>query len=251
MDSRTETAEERNAAQETRYLERLDAQREVGKNAVVLRAPAGLPAERYRLLEFRVGQLCVQDQLKAVGVVSALPREGRSTTAMNLALTAARAGDRRVLLLEADLRHPSLERLLGLNPSAGLADLLEGSVGLEGAVRRIARPPMWILPAGGQGGGGAGSILSPSAFRRTLDLLKAAFDCVYVDMPALLSTADAAVVSSLCDGVVLVVRPRRSQYGLLQGAAAALGNARVLGAVLNDAEGLLGRAESGDPRWLR
>ncbi len=250
MDLRTDIAEERNAAQEARFLERLDGQREVGRNAVVFHSPRGLPAERYRLLEFKLGQICLEHRLKSVGVVSAVPGEGRSTTAMNLALSAARAGDRRVVLLEADLRRPGLELQLGLAAGPGLAELLEGDVPLEAAVRRIARPPMWLLPAGGRGSLDREAAFSAKRFRRILDLLEASFDSVFVDMPPLLSSADAAMVASLCHGVVLVIQPRRSKYGLLQGAASVLGGVRVLGAVLNDSEGLLGRAEAGDSRWL-
>ncbi|HUB07752.1 MAG TPA: CpsD/CapB family tyrosine-protein kinase [Myxococcales bacterium] len=234
MNLRSERQDERNAAQAAKYLERLDAPREIAKNAVVLHAPRGMPAERYRLLDFRVEQICGREGLRVVGVVSASAGEGRSTTAMNLALSAATAGDRRVLLLEADFRHATLERQLGLNAGPGLAQLLAGEIGLDAAIRRLARPAMWILPAGPREGDGA---LPSRSFRRVLELVKGAFDAVFVDMPALLEAADGPIVASCCDGVVLVLRPRRSRYGYLAGAAEMLGGARVLGAVLNDAEG--------------
>jgi protein-tyrosine kinase len=239
MNLRSEWQDERNAAQAAGFLERLDAPREIAKNAVVLHAPRGTPAERYRLLDFRIGQICGRESLRVVGVVSAIAGEGRSTTAMNLALSAASAGDRRVLLLEADFRHATLERQLGLNAGPGLAQLLAGEIGLDAAVRRLARPSMWILPAGLREGNVP---LPASPFQRVLELVKGAFDAIFVDMPALLEAADGPIVASCCDGVVLVLRPRRSRYGYLAGAAEILAGARVLGAVLNDTEGHLGRA---------
>ncbi len=231
-------------SRDAQLLERIDAPAGVARNAVALTAPRSLAAERYRLAEFRVEQICARDSLKAVAIASAAPGDGRSTTALNLALSAAKGGDRRVVLVEADLHRPCFQRLLGLPDGPGLTDVFADSVEPEHCVRRLARPPLWVVTAGRRVDE-AEAYLDMSRFRALLSMLRARFDLVYVDMPSVLASADAVAVASACDGIVLVVRPRRSNFTAIAQAASMLGGARVLGCVLNDSAGLLMRNEVG------
>ncbi len=231
---------------DAQFLERIDGPGALARNAVVLTAPRSLAAERYRLVQFRLEQICRRDALKTIAVASAMPGEGRTTTAMNLALTAARAGDRRVALVEADLRRPRLERLLGLPEGPGIADLSGGEVEMERCVRRVVRPPLWVVTAGRRAGG-AEVELDVARLRALLALLRSRFDVVYVDVPPVLSSADAVAVVAAVDGIVLVARPRRSTFASMEQAASMLSGARVLGCVLNDSLGLLTGAELGRP----
>lgn len=238
---------ERSIAQEPQFLERIEvAPQSLAREAVSVTAPRSLAADRYRLLHFRLERICAERSARTIAVASALPGEGRTTTAVNLALTAARAGDRRVALIEADLERPALERIFGLEAGPGLVDLLEGGAQLENCLRQIARPALSLLPAGRRPGDDAEARLDGRRLHALLDLLKHRFDEIYVDMPPLLRSAEASMVAAAVDGVLLVVRPRTSSFESLQLAAEALGGAKVFGCALNDSGDLLGGGATGE-----
>lgn len=229
-------ARERIVPDEPQFLERVGQAGGLASSAVAVNAPRSVAADRYRLLHFRIERLCEEHGLKCVAVASAEPGAGRTTTVLNLALTAARLGDRRVLLVEGDLRRPCLERLLGLPPGPGLADLLDGDAEIDACLRRLARPPLFAITAGRRPDE-ADVELDGRRLRALVAVLKHKFDEIYLDMPALLESADASLVASAADAALLVLRPRASAYEAIRGAAEALGGARILGCVLNDAEG--------------
>lgn len=227
---------ERTIEEEPRFLERIEVEpRALARNAVAVTDPEGAAADRYRLLHFRLEKIAAERGIRSIAVASALGGEGRTTTALNLALTAARTGDRRVALLEADLAHPCIEQQLGLPAGPGLVELLAGELSIDGGLRQLARPAFCFLSAGRRAGDDAEARLDGRRLRALLEVLKHRFDEIYVDMPPLLGSAEAAMVATAVDGVLLVVRPRSSSFGSLGLAAEALLGATVLGCALNDA----------------
>lgn len=197
---------------------------------VALAAPDSPAAEQYRVLYQRILKLAVRRPLRVVAVTSAGRREGRTTTAANLALTAAHEG-RPTVLVEADLRRPSLSRLLGLAPRAGIADVLAGRAELAQATVRLG--PLAVIVAGENRD--AGALLRGPAAASLLDQLRAAYELVVLDAPPALAFADGDRLSGDADAALLVVRAGATPRQVVRLALDALGD-RVAGIVLNDVD---------------
>lgn len=197
---------------------------------VALAAPDSAAAEQFRVLHARLVRLAARRPLRVVAVTSAGRREGRTTTAANLALTAALEG-RATVLVEADLHRPALAELLGLAPRAGLAEVLAGTAELGQAIARVG--PLAVLLAG-QAHDVAAALRSPRA-PAVMDQLRAAYDLVVMDAPPALAFTDGDRVASAADGALLVVRAGATPRQVVRLAVDALGE-RAAGIVLNDVD---------------
>jgi polysaccharide biosynthesis transport protein len=167
-------------------------------------------------------------------VTSALPQEGKTTTSINTAVVLAQK-DIRVLLIDADLRRPSIHKTLGIGPRSGLSNVLTGSANLQQAITRSnLLPNLSILPAGTPPPNPC-ELLASSNMKDLLAELSAEYDHIVVDTPPTLSVTDAVVLSPRADAIVLVIRSgkttkqalRRSRDLLMQV------NAKVSGVLLN------------------
>lgn len=166
-------------------------------------------------------------------VTSAQPRDGKTTVSMNLGISLTKLG-RRVLLVDADLRRPSLHRAFALPAEGGLADVLEGRAGWQSLVHRGGSEGLDVLPAG-TCLAGAAELLSTPAMRRLLEDAMEEYDFVVVDAPAMLiNAADARILASLVDGVVLVARSGATPREMLARALRVVPN--VVGVILNDVD---------------
>jgi capsular exopolysaccharide synthesis family protein len=197
---------------------------------VALAAPDSPAAEQYRVLYQRLLRLAARRPLRVVAVTSAGRREGRTTTAANLALTAAQEG-RATVLVEADLRRPCLARLLGLAPRPGLADVLAGRAEAGQALARLG--PLAVLAAGEDRDPGA--LVRGPAAAGLLEQLRAGFELVILDAPPALSFADGDRLSGDADGALLVIRAGATPRQVVRLALDALGE-RAIGVVLNDVD---------------
>lgn len=217
-------------------VDEADEQRnEVDRRVVSLTAPASGAAEQYRTLYYRVERMREGRPLKIVSLTSAMPGEGKTMTSVNLALTAARAApERRILLIDADMRRSQVAAMLGIRSKPGLSELLSGECQLHEAVRRFRSTRLAIIPAGA-------TPEEPTqllAGKRMKELLKAVrdnFDEVYIDLPPTLPFADAAVLAGQSDGVLMVIRANRTTAQDVSHAVEHLAGAAVLGCVLNGA----------------
>jgi protein-tyrosine kinase len=197
---------------------------------VALAAPDSPPAEQYRVLYQRILRLGARRPLRVLAVTSAGRREGRTTTAANLALTAAQEG-RATALVEGDLRRPTLGRILGLAPRAGVADVLAGRAELGQAMARLG--PLAVLVAGE--GAEPGTLLRTPAAAALLDQLRAEFELVVVDAPPAVAFADGDRLSGDADAALLVVRAGATPRQVVRLALESLGD-RAVGIVLNDVD---------------
>lgn len=199
----------------------------VDKRLVALSAPESPAAEQFRVLWQRLLRLAIRRPMRVVAVTSAASGEGRTTTAVNLALTAAQDG-RLVLLLEADLRRPSLAKLLNMPERAGIGDLLEGKAELSQAVGRLG--PLSVLCAG--------EVRDPASLLRSarapaiVEQLRTAFDLVIVDAPTAMAFVDGDQLAGSADAAVLVVRAGVTPRPMVRLALEAIGD-RAVGVVLN------------------
>jgi capsular exopolysaccharide synthesis family protein len=189
-------------------------------------------AEALRQLRTNLQFVDVDRPVRVLVVTSALPGEGKSSTAVNLGVVFAEAGQR-VLLIDADLRRPKLAEYLGVEGAVGLTNLLAGQAKPDDVVQPWG-PNLWVLPSG---------FIPPNpsellASRHMADLLRMfreRFDMVIIDSPPLLPVTDAAVLSTCADGAVMVARAAKTSSSQISGALRALQavNARLLGCVLN------------------
>ena len=196
--------------------------------------PQSQMAESYRALRTSLLLSNLGAPPKVIMVTSALPQEGKTTTSINCAVVLAQKGVR-VLLIDADLRRPSIHKTLGMGPHSGLSNVLTGSTTLEQAITRTAiLPNLFVLPAGTPPPNPA-ELLASSNMRDVLAQLREQYDHIVIDTPPSLSVTDAVVLSPRADAVVLVIRSgqttkqalRRSRDILMQV------NAKVVGVLLN------------------
>lgn len=206
---------------------------------VVLAEPESPAAEQYRLLLSRIDRAATARPLRTVAITSCARGEGRTVTAANLALSAARDG-RDVALVECDLRRPSAAALFDLAPGPGLAEVVEGRADLSQALARVGG--LAILPAGDASD--VAAVLRSPRLAATMDTLRASFSTVVLDLPPALALSDAGRLATTADGIVLVVRAGETPRDVVRMAVDALPE-RLLGIVLNGVE------ESGYGRYLR
>ncbi len=196
--------------------------------------PKSQMAESYRALRTSLLLTSAGGPPKTILVTSALPQEGKTTTSMNTAIVLAQKGTR-VLLVDADLRRPSIHKTLGIGPRPGLSDVLAGNLSLQqGIVRSTVLPNLFVLPAGTPPPNPA-ELLASASMRDVLDQLAAHYDHVVIDTPPTLSVTDAVVMSTAADRVVLVIRSGQTTKQALRRARDLLMqvNARVCGVLLN------------------
>jgi capsular exopolysaccharide synthesis family protein len=202
---------------------------------VVLKRPTSSLAESYRTLRTSVLLSTAPRPPQALLVTSAQPGEGKTCTAVNLALGLAQRGVP-VLVVDADMRRPGVSRGLGLPENGkGLSNVLSGAHSLDEVLRQYeAAPNLWVLPAGPRPPNPADLLASPT-MAKVLQELRQRFEHVVVDSPPLLLVTDATILSTLVDGVVLVVESGVTTSGAVVRAHKILESAggRILGTVLN------------------
>jgi receptor protein-tyrosine kinase len=189
--------------------------------------------EAFRVLRTNLQFIDVDSKSKAFVVTSAVPGEGKSTTAVNAALALAQVG-RRVLLLDSDMRRPQVARLLGLETSVGLTTLLLGTVKLDDALQTHAASGLQVLASGAIPPNPA-ELLQSQAMNDLLIELRARFDVIIIDAPPLLPVTDAALLASKTDGAIIVTRHSKTTRDQLTTAVDRLTSvdAHVLGLVFN------------------
>ena len=172
--------------------------------------------------------------LRSVMVTSAVPSEGKTLTATNLALTLSQSYQRRVLLIDADLRRPRMREMFALPITEGLVDVLAKPAGGALPVHHVS-PTLSVLTAGRIVADPMSMLVSP-AMKQLLDEARDAFDWLVVDTPPIAILPDANLLSAMIDTALLVVSARSTPYPMVQRAAQAIGAGRILGVVLNRAE---------------
>jgi capsular exopolysaccharide synthesis family protein len=208
--------------------------RKVDSHLVSLTAPASFAAEQYQGLRLTIERLARARDVKVIAISSPIAGDGKTVTAINLAAALARGSDERVLLIDADLRRPSIARLLGMTDvEAGLADALtRAEISLADVVRTIDPPNLTVVPAGAARGGVSNILRSPR-LEQLLQDVRRQYTCVVVDTPPLLPVFDSAVLAKLVDGVLMVVAANQTPRKLLGEALNMLEPSKVLGIVFN------------------
>ena len=187
--------------------------------------------EELRLFAANLVDTCRRLKMSCLGLTSALPGEGKSTLSVGLASALGREPGRRILLVEADLRRPSLTKTLGLPPAHGLSEWLNGT--LDYVPVREVEPGGFFLVAAGQTGLERPELLGSPRMDAVLKAARRRFDLVLLDAVPTLPVADTVLMQDLVDGFQLVVRSRRTPRDAIHDTLAKLRPDRVIGVVFN------------------
>jgi protein-tyrosine kinase len=201
---------------------------------VSLTAPASFAAEQYQGLRLTMERLARSRDLKVIAISSPAAGDGKTVTAINLAGALARGGDERVLLVDADLRRPSVARQLAITDARkGLADILtDASLAVADVVQPLPGFNLDIVPAGTPRGGVSQILRSPrlDAFFQEA---RRRYGYIIVDTPPLLPVFDSALLAKSVDGVLMVVSANHTPRKLLGEALNMLEPSKVIGIVFN------------------
>src|SRR4051794_18552747 len=192
-------------------------------------SPAAL--EQYRKLAATLHHAQSERGIKVIMTASALPGEGKSLTAVNLALTLSESYHKRVLIIDADLRRPTVQRIFGLPPIAGLNEGLKAKHDHPMMVTSVSDRLM-VLPAG-RPESDPMSGLTSDRMRRLITQAGKAFDWVIVDTPPVGLLPDASLLADIVDGVLLVVRAGKAPFRMVKRTVDAITHERILGVVMN------------------
>jgi capsular exopolysaccharide synthesis family protein len=201
---------------------------------VTLTESNSLGAEKFRLLRTRLRNLRERRPLQKLVVTSAVPNEGKTLVAMNLAVCLAKHTDEKILLLEGDLRKPMLGEHLGIKSLPGLGEWWASvDEPVNKFIYRFDDIQLWILPAGSAPEDPVNILQSPR-FLELYKHLSTCFDWIIIDAPPLLPMADVSFWSRQADGLLLVVREGCTPKAILQKGLETLDNPQVIGVVFND-----------------
>ncbi len=209
--------------------------RAVNPYLVLFHEPSGYRAEQVRGLRNKLLAMNPDQASKSLVVTSAIKGEGKTVTAINLAMALAELEHQRVLLIDADLRSPSVELFLNLNPEPGLADVLLGRLPLDSVIVDTGIRNLSVIGAGRRLAGPS-EVLATPRIDDLLDALKQRYQYVIIDTPPVLPVTDASVLAARADGTLLTVRLERSLKSMTRDALRNLQDlgANVLGVFVNE-----------------
>ena len=199
---------------------------------VAISAPRSFPCEQYRALKTKLWELREGKNLRTILITSAAASEGKTLTAVNLALTIAQEIEHTVLLVDADLRNPTVHRLLGFPAEKGLADLLRGDLQMSQIILKTKMHNFYVTPAGSIPENPT-ELLNTQKMRDFLAKAGEQYDWVILDSPPFIPVADAQLMSCLVDGILMVVRASHTPADLLTKSVQSLQGKNVLGIVFN------------------
>ncbi len=203
---------------------------------ITLTDPRSPAAEAYRTLRTNLTFAALDKPIETMIVTSAAPGEGKSTVLANLAVTMAQ-GERRTVLVDADLRRPGLHEIFGVANDRGLTTMIVEETALDDPpLMDVGVDNLWLVPSGPLPPNPA-DILGSRKMEQVIAALKARADVILFDAPPVIAVTDAAVLGTKVDGVLLVVCAGRTRREHAQRARELLErvHVRILGAVLNNA----------------
>lgn len=209
------------------------------RGRITINEPMSSITEAYRGIRASLFYATPSEEIKTLSVTSCRPREGKTTTSANLALSIAQTG-KKVLLIDGDLHRPSVHRTLDIPNDRGLTSVLVGEVGWNEALTPVIHEgaPLDCLDVmtAGPKSPAPSELLDSQRMKQLLETVRAAYDWVIVDTPPVLFVSDARILSVLCDGVLVVVRAGTSTRSLVARTQEQLLNvrARLIGSILNN-----------------
>ena len=199
---------------------------------IVEKEPKSIAAETYRTLRTNIQYSSFDKEYRVIMVTSSEPGEGKSTTSGNLALCLAQ-GDKKVILVDCDLRKPSIHKKFRISNIVGLSDVIIGKEDLVTAMHRYNKN--LVVLTSGKIPPNPSEMLSSKAMTNLIENLKENFDYIILDTPPVQAVTDSQILSTKADGTILVVRAEGTKKDSVQNALSLLKkvNANIIGTVLN------------------
>ena len=192
-------------------------------------------SERFRTLRSRLSQIAGTRTLRRLLVTSSVAAEGKTFVASNLAQSIVRQPERRVLLIDADLRSSMLHMAFGAPSRPGLTEYLRGEADEHAVIQKGMEENLCLIP-GGSAVSNPSELLLSEKMKRLLDLITSMFDWIIIDSPPALPVHDASILADLTDGVLLVLQAGSTDVDIAEKAAAEFQGKNLLGVVLNQVE---------------
>lgn len=188
--------------------------------------------EEFRTLRSRLYHLREKMPLKKVLVTSALPKEGKSFMAANLAQVLVRQRGRRVLLIDGDLRGPRLHLMLGTHVAPGLSEYLQGQCDEFSIIQHGSLENLFFIPTGSEIAN-ASELVANGRLKTLLQRIEPMFDWIIIDSPPAVPVSDASILANSCDGVLMVVRSNSTPFDMARRARQEFPDQALIGVVLN------------------
>lgn len=218
-----------------RKVAKLENEQKLGASLITYFEPRSSVSEQYRTLRTNIEFAQIGKQLNSIAITSSIPMEGKTLTAVNLAYTYAQT-DRKVLIIDGDLRKPTLHKTFKLNNNQGLSTLLiNEEIQPLNVIQKFQDLNLYLLPSGPIPPNPA-ELLASTQMIRLLENLGDYFDLIVLDTPPVSSVTDPQIISSIVDGVIMVIRQNYVRKNQVIETKASLQKvkANILGFVLND-----------------
>ena len=198
--------------------------------------PRSISAEQFKKLRTKILQYSDSD-LKSILITSSIAQEGKSLTAVNLAITIAQGVDESVLLVDADFRKPSIEKLLGINSTSGLSDYLREDVDISNFLLETGIPKLKFIPAGTPTDRPS-ELLASKKMKNLLKELKSSYEDRYIilDSAPIMPTDEPDILANQVDGVIIVVKFGKTPKEVIKKTLGSLSGVNILGIVFNGVE---------------
>lgn len=209
----------------------------INPQVVTFHDPKAPIAEQYRILRTNIQRLTPENPPRVIAITSALHQEGKTTTAVNLAVVMAQDLNKKILLCDCDLRKPMIHKVMGLDSKRGIADVLLSDIDIDSVLQSGKVENLTILPCGRKPHNPA-ELLGSHKMKELLSKLRTQFDYILIDCPPILAITDAGVVSSLVDGVIFTIQAWRTQREAVLRSQSLLlsAHAKILGFILTNME---------------
>ena len=208
---------------------------DANRRRIALLEPESFIAEQFRMLRSRIDSMASETPVNSIAITSANSGEGKSNVSVNLAIVTAMSMGRKVLLIDCDMRRPTVLRSLGVNPQMGLAEVLMGSCSAEEAIIKLEGTSLELLGVR-RHPENPSELLASRSMRDLLDDLRGRYDRIILDTPATLGLPDSKIVAGICDGYLMVVRAGDTGREDVEAALEVLDRRHALGLILNGAE---------------
>lgn len=210
----------------------------VESRLIAITEPHSNYCEEYRSLRTQILHKSQRQKLQSIVVASVNASEGKSVTALNLSWLLAQTDGVKALIIDSDLRMPSLTDYLGIEAEKGLSDILSDRATLHESIIKLEPSGLHLLP-GGEARSDVAELISGPKFKEILRQAREMFDYIIIDAPPLGTFTDATVLINHADGAMLVVRAGRTRYADVDRILESLPRDRMMGVVLNQSEDVL------------
>jgi capsular exopolysaccharide synthesis family protein len=212
---------------EYQYVVRKTENTTVDEHVVSFHDPMSPVGEQYKILRTNVQSLKYAKNYKTFVITSSIEGEGKTITSLNLAISMAQdLNNKKILLIDADLRKGKVAKYLGIKGQHGLAELLKGEGDLNNMFLHIGVENLTILPAG-KTPKNPSELLSSNKMEKILADLKRKFDYIFIDTPPVLPLTDACILSQYVDGVIIAIQAGRTQKNVVKQAETRLYQSRA------------------------